>query len=157
MYSDNVFLITVSSGATLLIIATMYVIYKIIHTLFFKNTIVVKEVRDGDSADQARLFGIDAPELDQDDDGIKARDYLKKQIEGKRVRFKDERTKSGKVKMAIGRPLRTYYSYWFRIDINRRMVKTGNAIPSHSDRYEKDRVKVKYVDPAIHRKNKKNK
>ncbi len=95
-------------------------IYKVLY-VSDGDTIAVKKIegqKEVGNLVKIRLFGIDAPELNQDY-GYESKEFLLKLIRGKRVKIE------GTKKDRYGRLLGTVY--YNNENINEKMVMTGNA------------------------------
>ena len=153
------------------ILAGLFVLFAVIfYFQFYHGTTKKLRVLDGDTVEDQyfnkyRLAGIDAPETGQKY-GDKATEYLKRRVEGKRVwlvlKMKTY-TRGRKKGMSLpekdhhGRNIIYLKTQFFKIDINKKMVKSRNAIPAYGDEYQDYERKVKFTNPSIFRKSKKNK
>lgn len=115
----------------------------------YNYTGTVTKVFDGDTvevlvdlgfniytAQRFRIYQINAPETRTKDkkekaNGLLAKEYLKKLIDGKQVRIKTIKNKSGKEKMTFTRYVAIIYvtknKVWF--NVGQLMIKAGHAKP----------------------------
>ena len=104
------------------------------------DTIAVKKTENNKETGnliKVRLYGIDAPELNQDY-GYASKEFLIKLIRGKTVRIE------GNKNDRYGRVLGTVY--YNNENINERMVATGNAW--WYEKYDKKNIKLKQIGRA---------